>query len=83
MSQTVDHVIPKTHGGGNDRRNLMPLCYKCNRSRASGDIIPETYYRYAADWALHDIQDYILEWKMERTNMAGELFLKHPDRCIL
>ena len=34
--RTVDHVIPQILGGGNDPRNLMPLCRRCNASRASG-----------------------------------------------
>ena len=68
--RTVDHVIPKILGGGNDPRNLMPLCKHCNSSRASGEIIPETYYRYAAPWAMGELRSYILEWKMNHTTAA-------------
>jgi len=72
-SRTVDHVIPQILGGGNDQRNLMPLCQSCNKSRASGEIIPETYYRYASAWALEELREYITEWKMAHTRGDGTL----------
>ena len=71
--RTVDHVIPQILGGGNDPRNLMPLCRSCNKSRASGEIIPETYYRYAAPWALEELYDYIAIWKAEHATAAGTM----------
>lgn len=71
--QTVDHVIPVILGGGNDSRNLMPLCVHCNKSRASGEIIPETYYKYASQWALEDLQSYIFEWKLAHTRSDGTM----------
>lgn len=71
--RTVDHVIPQILGGGNDPRNLMPLCRSCNKSRASGEIIPETYYKYAAPWALEELYDYITFWKAEHTTASGEM----------
>lgn len=30
---TVDHVIPKSAGGGDDRANLQVLCRSCNSSK--------------------------------------------------
>ena len=71
--KTIDHVSPKILGGGNDPRNLMPLCRRCNASRASGEIIPETYYRYASPWALDELWSYIREWKAEHTTAAGSM----------
>ena len=71
--RTIDHVIPKILGGGNDSRNLMPLCAHCNKSRASGEIIPETYYRYAQQWAMEELRSYILEWKLSHTTAAGTM----------
>ena len=71
--QTVDHVIPIVLGGGNDSRNLMPLCAKCNKDKASGEIIPETYYRYALPWALDDLKSYVMEWKMAHTRADGTM----------
>lgn len=71
--KTVDHVIPQILGGGNDPRNLMPLCRHCNSSRASGEIIPETYYKYAQSWALEELKGYIFEWKLAHTTAAGTM----------
>lgn len=66
---TVDHIIPKTYGGGNDERNLMPLCMKCNSDRASGQIVPEKYYKYANKWAKEAMMEYISKWKIDRTTI--------------
>ncbi len=71
--QTIDHVIPQIFGGGDDQRNLMPLCVHCNKSRASGEIIPETYYRYASQYALDDLRSYIFEWKLAHTRSDGTM----------
>ena len=71
--QTIDHVIPQTLGGTNDSRNLMPLCLTCNRNRASGEIIPDTYYKYASPWAIDELWSYIREWKAAHTTAAGTL----------
>ena len=71
--RTVDHVIPKILGGGNDPRNLMPLCKHCNASRASGEIIPTTYYKYASQWAMEELYDYIMMWKSSHTTAAGTM----------
>jgi hypothetical protein len=30
MLMTVDHIIPKSRGGGNTLENLQPMCSKCN-----------------------------------------------------
>ena len=73
QQQTIDHVIPQAFGGTNDQRNLMPLCQSCNKSRASGEIIPETYYKYAAPWALEELREYIREWKIAHTRGDGTM----------
>ena len=33
--RTVDHAIPRSHGGGNTRTNLLPACYHCNHARGT------------------------------------------------
>ena len=31
---TIDHVIPLTRGGTNQRENLTVACYRCNRTKS-------------------------------------------------
>ena len=33
--RTIDHFIPKYHGGTDDIRNLIPMCKACNRAKGS------------------------------------------------
>ena len=73
IDRTIDHVIPQVFGGGSDPRNLMPLCKRCNSDRASGEIIPETYYKYALPYALDELSSYIREWKIEHTTADGTM----------
>lgn len=31
---TVDHIVPRSHGGGNTWRNTVASCYRCNQRKA-------------------------------------------------
>lgn len=35
---TVEHIIPKSRGGGDDRENLAPACAPCNLRRGNKRI---------------------------------------------
>lgn len=80
--QTIDHVIPKSFGGGDDQRNLMPLCKDCNQRRMTGKIEPLEYYAYASEWAKEEMLDYFTEWKMDRRDSNGDIILMHPEQWI-
>jgi len=32
---TVDHIIPKSRGGGEELENKQPMCYRCNQDKGS------------------------------------------------
>ena len=36
--RTVDHVVPKVHGGLNSKRNTVPSCGTCNTEKDSRDL---------------------------------------------
>jgi diadenosine tetraphosphate (Ap4A) HIT family hydrolase len=33
----VDHILPRRHGGTDDRANLQSLCYRCNANKGARD----------------------------------------------
>ncbi len=39
--QTLEHLIPKSKGGSNSRKNLMLSCHKCNKSRDNSLFPPQ------------------------------------------
>lgn len=38
VGYTVDHVVPRSKGGGNELSNLMASCRTCNTSKASRSV---------------------------------------------
>ncbi len=39
---TIDHIIPKSRGGSNHFRNLIPACLPCNRERGNKTwVVPQ------------------------------------------
>ncbi len=42
---TLDHLIPKSKGGSNNRENLRLTCIHCNRSRGNSLFPPSQKYR--------------------------------------
>lgn len=35
---TIDHIIPRTHGGGSTWENTVACCLKCNRKKGSKTV---------------------------------------------
>ena len=33
----MDHILPRKHGGEDDKKNLQALCFKCNANKGSRD----------------------------------------------
>ena len=42
---TLDHLIPKSKGGSNNRENLRLSCVHCNRSRGDSLFPPAQRYK--------------------------------------
>jgi diadenosine tetraphosphate (Ap4A) HIT family hydrolase len=45
----VDHIIPRRHGGSDDRANLQALCYLCNGNKGARDDTDFRAVRAGAD----------------------------------
>lgn len=45
----VDHIIPRRHGGSDDRANLQALCYRCNGNKGARDATDFRAVRASAD----------------------------------
>lgn len=43
---TVDHFVPLSKGGINQKCNIIMLCYDCNMAKSNKIIHPEHYLRY-------------------------------------
>lgn len=37
-AQTIDHIVPRSQGGTNDRGNLAPSCHRCNRRKGRLEV---------------------------------------------
>jgi hypothetical protein len=35
VSETIDHMLPRSRGGTNHRENLTPTCHRCNRRKCA------------------------------------------------
>lgn len=78
--QTVDHFIPISMGGTDDKFNLMPLCYDCNNKRLSDAIEPSSYYKYAFPWAIMQCCVYKKQWMKSHRNQNGQIMCNAKRR---
>jgi HNH endonuclease len=46
----VDHILPRSRGGSDDRDNLAPACKRCNMEKL--DFTPEEYREYREEMGL-------------------------------
>src|SRR5262249_53267218 len=73
----VDHIIPRSRGGTDDRDNLAPACKLCNMEKL--DFTPEEYRVYrdekALGWPPQSMFNYL------KAVLAG-LKARYPDADI-
>ena len=60
---TIDHYIPKYHGGTDDERNLLPLCKNCNKRKGSSMVPAEEFYPFLKSIYFHEINEYRSDWE--------------------
>lgn len=60
---TIDHVIPKSDGGGNDDDNLRCACWRCNHRKADWPI----------EWLLFHVRGRHVLLRKERANVIRRM----------
>lgn len=58
----VDHIHPRSLGGGDDELNLLTACYECNRGKAA-KLLAEVAPRPDADLAFLEVQQETAEMR--------------------
>ena len=51
---SLDHLVPRSHGGGNQVTNLVTCCKKCNSSRGNRSV--RAFCRAVAEYLGHGIK---------------------------
>jgi 5-methylcytosine-specific restriction endonuclease McrA len=60
---TIDHYIPKYHGGTDDMRNLLPLCKNCNKRKGSRIVHAKEHYPFLKAAYSCEADEYKSEWE--------------------
>lgn len=66
---TIEHYIPKYHGGTDDERNLLPLCKNCNKSKGSRIVRAGEHYPYLLASFHSEADEYRTEWEKKELNI--------------
>jgi hypothetical protein len=70
----VDHIVPLSRGGTDDRSNLVPACKGCNMEKL--DFTPEEYRTYREEkglgWPPRSMGDQILDLIRAEAERTGE-----------
>lgn len=63
---TIEHFIPRYHGGTDDERNLLPLCKDCNKSKGSRLVMAKEHYPYLKCAYYTEANEYKTEWEKRK-----------------
>ncbi len=63
---TIDHYIPKYHGGTDDERNLLPLCKNCNKRKGSRIVQAGEHYPFLKAAYYSEADEYRSEWEVDK-----------------
>jgi 5-methylcytosine-specific restriction endonuclease McrA len=83
---TLDHVIPKTHGGKADYGNSVVACKSCNEAKSSMDV--DLFVRLVDIWQATRFNDYKLPFfvklmKKARIRLEGNNQVPVPEDVII
>lgn len=80
---TVEHIIPLSKGGTNDMKNLIALCYDCNKLKGGMIYLPSGFYSALVDTSLlKEIESYVKHWFRTVSDQFNlELFPLIAPRC--
>jgi len=78
---TLDHVVPRAKGGGQDRRNLIGACGACNLEKS--DMPWFEWYRGQIFWT-PEREDRILSWiNQPDPNPPSPVYINWMERGAL
>lgn len=85
---TLEHVIPLSKGGTNEKKNFVALCETCNQQKANDIIPPMEFFPYLPEAKRKSLQDmfdqYVRsqDWLAKDNLFMTDWFYIHPTRCI-
>lgn len=85
---TLEHVIPLSKGGTNDKKNLIALCETCNRQKSDDIIPPMEYFPYLPEEKRKKLQkmfdEYVKsqDWLAQDNLFMTDWFDINPTRCV-
>lgn len=83
-SMTIDHFIPVSEGGTNNKLNLIPLCEKCNTDKGAIIYNVDDYCRYIKTQYKRDLEGYVEDYNKAIAWMSpNNLFKEDVISCTV